>query len=199
MTRRANQLTFIGAVVCAFVIVPILGWAQTPVAFGVPTSFKVTVKNCQLSTDGGATWITIWTTGIEMNVASVARGQEVLRFVENLPVPSGTYNALRYTVDKTMKIVGSLAFGGSTYFTSTAPSDPTTGPAVEYTFTHPAGDTTHTHAINITALEGGNAYARVNFNIEQGLALYAVGPGAYKIFPNPVTPTITVTPPAPAR
>jgi hypothetical protein len=184
-----------GAVLCAFSSVAATASAQTaPIAFGVPASFKVVVKNCQLSTDGGTTWMTLWTTGIAVNVAAVARGQEILRFVQNLQVPSGTYNRLRYTVDATMRITGSVAYGGATYYTSTGATDPTTGPAVEFTFTDPRGDTTWTHTINVTAVAGGNAYARINFLIEQGLGLYLVGPGVYKIYPNPVEPTITVVP-----
>jgi hypothetical protein len=202
MTRPTFRRALVGAVLCAFVAIATPALAQTPptpVAYGVPTNFVVLVKNCQLSTDGGITWITLWTTGIQVNVAAVARGQEILRFVQNLRVPSGTYNRLRYTVDATMTVRGSVTNGGATYYTSTGATDPTTGPAVDFTFTDPRGDTTWTHTISVTAAEGGNAYARINFVIEQGLGLYLVGAGVYKIYPNPVEPVITVVPPSAGR
>lgn len=168
--------------------------AQAPLAYGVPTSYKVIVKDCQMSTDGGTTWVTLWTTGIEMDVASAAKGAEVLKFVQNLVIPSGTYNRLRYTVDKLMKVTGSVAHGGFTYYTSTGLTDGTTAPAVEYTFTNTT-DTTYTDTVAVSVQAGRNTYARISFNIDQGLALYGVGVGVFKIYPNPVAPTITVQAP----
>jgi len=197
MTRTALRIGLFCVVGWVLTGIPLGGAAAVPVAYGTPTSFKVTVKNCQLSADGGSTWTTIWTTGIEMDVATVSKGDEALKFVQNFSIPFGTYNKMRYTVDAVMKITGSITYSGSTYYTSTsAVNDPTSGPAVEYTFTNPSGDTSYTNDVSVVVQNAKITYARISFNIDQGAALYLAGAGIYKILPNQVTPSVTVNAPA---
>ena len=166
--------------------------AQATGSFGTPAYYLVTVKNCQISADAGTTWTTLWTTGIPMDIASVAPLTKVGDFLANQAIETGTYNRFRCTIDQTMVIRGTVSHGGDTYYTKNALNDSTTAPAVDSTVVIPTGDQTFTQTINLAVTGGGVASnIQINFNLTNAIQLYLVAPGVYKIYPE--APSITFT------
>lgn len=87
--------------------------------YGNCTTYKVSVSKVETSTDN-SNWVTLGEGAQEFDIASVSVGEQAGTYVSGMAIPLGTYRYMRITVSRTMKITGSGASGGTTYYTTAA-------------------------------------------------------------------------------
>lgn len=208
-----------GAIFALFGVAPVfitaaLSCAQQ--ATGTPSVYKVTLKQLEFSFDSGATFTTVKTADLEIDLASVTAGAVAATYVTAAEIlilinsgvldPTKTYNRIRATISCTIKLKGRVACPSpaicpapTTFFTTSPPTTPaSTSAAAEaegsYTIPTPpcsaAGTLSDTGSVGFD-LQGG--HMDVSFNVAGGIRLDAA-PAAAALSPNTVSVTYTFVP-----
>jgi hypothetical protein len=177
------------------------GEAMVPsLATGAPTVFKVTVTKVEIY--NGTSFVTLFTGSSQLDMVSAA-GTSAFPGISALSLPAGTYTQLRITFGNTFTLKGSLASGGTTYYTtattlsSDSASQATTvaGSLAEGTIKNPLwgalGDpVVQTINIGSVVVVTGTSYApTVKFDVSTSLVLDNTGPVFYFTLA-PVTVTV---------
>lgn len=100
-----------------FVACPVSAYAQTQLATGKPTVFKVTVTKMEIF--NGTSFVTIFTGSSQLDLVAAA-GTSAFPGISALTLAAGTYTQIRVTFSNTFTFRGSLASGGTTYYTTAA-------------------------------------------------------------------------------
>lgn len=102
-----------------------LGWlvcasqaAEAAGGSGGGQVYKVTITTIEISTDGGSTYTTLFSGSQEIDIAGVDAGAVAAGLVSGADLPDGTYNTVRATVARTIKVKGYRNIGGTTYYTN---------------------------------------------------------------------------------
>lgn len=150
-------------------------------ATGTPTIYKVTVKKVEFSSDGGTTFITLREADQEMDIASVNAGAAAANYASGLSLTPASYNRVRVTISCTIKLRGSVAFAGTTYYTTSAGGTSTSaGNLAEGSFTIPAsagcsgGTLTSTETLSFTVIQDQPKTVNVDFNVTGAIRLDVV-------------------------
>lgn len=123
MIRTIKSLVLLVALgVAAAATVPV--YAQTQLATGKPTVFKVTVTKVELY--NGTSFITLFTGSSQMDMVAAAGGA-AFPGISGLTLPKGTYSQIRVTFANSFTMQGSLAASGTTYYTTAATVNSTAG------------------------------------------------------------------------
>lgn len=178
-TRSLWAWSVLGAYALALVLsATTAAFAQAPTATGTPTVYKVTVKKVEFSSDAGTTYITGKEADQEMDIASVNAGALAANYASGVVLPSATYNRIRVTLSCTIRLRGSVAFGGQTYYTTGAAGTSTVaGNLAEGAFTVPAaggcvgGLLTSTDTVSMTVFEDQAKTVNVSFNVTGAIRL----------------------------
>ena len=151
-------------------------------ATGKPTVFKVTVTKVELY--NGTSFVTIFSGTSQLDMVAAAGGA-AFPGISSLSLPAGTYTQIRVTYSNSFPMKGSLASGGTTYYTTatTINSDAgsvasvTASDLAEATIANPSwgalGDpVVSTITIASTTITTGTAYApTLKFDISNSLVL----------------------------
>lgn len=177
------------------------------VGSSAPSIYEVTQRNFCVSTDGGTTWITVQAASRTFDIASVASGEAVGDFFNGEVIP-GTYNRVKFEPGATFGMKGYVAFGGTTYYTSTTSASGTNFIATaSFNLSTPPADygkasivipgyslgdfmAAQEEAKNIVIREGVSNKVNMDFDISNTLQLYD------DFTPNrllPAPPNVTVT------
>lgn len=91
-----------------------------------PESFIITVQDINMQKEGGE-WIQLWSGSEEVDLTKVSALADVKTFAVN--IPAGKYQQFKLTISNKYKVKGSVAVGGTTYYTKTGHAGFQTGPA----------------------------------------------------------------------
>ncbi len=138
-------------------------------------TYTVTVTLVEASTNGGTTYITLFSGSQAINIAAVNAGALAAGLVSGVDIPVGTYNRIRVTIGATLLAKGYVNSAGSTFYTnggsngsgtsSIAGSDNTTSSTyAASTYAIPSGDRVSTFTVSILVQQGTAATTRVTFN-----------------------------------
>jgi len=180
-------------------------------ATGTPSVYEVTQRNFYISSDGGYTWKLVKAEAATFDIAAVASGEAAGNFFAGSFTP-GTYNKIKFECCATFRMRGYVAYGGTTYYTSTTASNGTAStttfdprnPPSDYgiaSITVPKSATeqysegefmpAEEKSINIVIKKGANSKINMDFDISKSLALYNFG-GSYRLMPAPPSVTVSV-------
>lgn len=166
-------------------------------AHGPATVYKVTLTKFELSSDGGANYITVFEgTSAVLDIASAAdTSTSVGNFMSGLSVPDGTYNHYRVTPSATFTISGHDGTSYTTAHTEGAGgSTPTTDSTLEAecTVTIPGGVAAEHDALPtpITVKDGVSDH-RVRVKFDTSLAIEENGTD-HLLYPAQPVVTISV-------
>jgi hypothetical protein len=171
---------------------------QAPVylgIFGTPTQYVVTVNSCELSADGGLTFVNLFSVAVPMDIATGAAGAAILNLVNGVILPAGTYDTIRCTVSATIQFTGSVTNGAITYYTTTAsPTGPssTVGPAQSVSVTGTLTTVTLSLPAPLVVAAGAGRDVRIEFRLENALELAQVGVGIFAVLPRESGPDVAV-------
>jgi len=179
---------------------PMSASAQTQLATGKPTVFKVTVTKVELY--NGTSFVTVFSGSSQLDLVAAAGGT-AFPGISTLTLPAGTYSQFRVTFSNSFTMQGSLASGGTTYYTtattinSSAASVASTsaGALAQATIANPSwgalGDpVTNTVAISSVTIAAGTAYApTLKFDISTSLVLNTLS-GVFYFTLAPITITL---------
>ena len=173
-------------------------WAAS-LGTGTPTIYKTALTKFEISNDGGATYITLFTgTSDYMDIASANAGQAAGNFFSGLSIPDGTYTHVRVTPSGTFKMRGTVSIGGTVYYTkSDGTFSNSSADLAEATITVPVTLTANVQALStpITVKNGvPNHKVRVSFNVSNTLELWDTSgpPDANPDQFYPAAPTVTL-------
>lgn len=135
--------------------------------------YTVTVTLVEASSDGGATYTTLFSGSQDINIAAVNAGAVAAGLVSGVEIPVGTYNRVRVTIGATLLGKGYVNSGGNTFYTSggvngtssIAGNDNTT--ASDYTtstYTIPEANRVSTQTVSIPIEKDKPTTIRVNFD-----------------------------------
>lgn len=171
--------------------------AQTIVATGSPTVFKITMKKFEVSSDGGASYTTVKAGDVEIDLAAADAGSLVGRFAREANIAAGDYNKGRVTVSCTMKLKGSLTHEGTTYYTTAAGGTSTdAADLAEGTITAPdqppcsGGIIQEEEDMSLSLVAGVETTVTVSVDVTGALALYQFGPFLQL---GPAAPTVSAS------
>lgn len=154
------------------------------IATGQATVYKVTMNTLEIDNGAGSASITAFSgTSTTLDIASAAdTNTSVGNFLSGLIVPDGSYSRVKPTPSGTFTVAGSVASGGTTYYTTSALGTQgcatnTTGPAQECTVTVNVGAQNWQDLPGtITVKDGAPDHkVRVKFNTSAALGLYNIG------------------------
>ena len=94
---------------------PVSAYAQTQLATGKPTVFKLTVTKVEMY--NGTSFVTIFTGSSQLDMVAAAGGT-AFPGISALSLPAGTYTQIRVTFANSFTLKGSLAASGTTYYTT---------------------------------------------------------------------------------
>jgi len=114
MTRWIRTRLVLG-VLALLMALPSSASAQTQLTTGKPTVFKVTVTKVEMY--NGTSFVTNFPGLLQPDRWSRHVGPAVPG-ISNLSLPAGTYSQIRVTFSNTFTMKGSLASGGTTYYTT---------------------------------------------------------------------------------
>ena len=180
MTRYIKSFVVLVAL-CLMAATSAPAFAQTQLATGKPTVFKVTVTKVELY--NGTSYVTVFTGSSQLDLTAVAGA--TFPSISAVSLPAGTYTQIRVTFGNTFTIKGSLTSTGTTYYTtattvsgSAGSLATTVGAAVaESTILNPSwgalgADVVQTIAISAVTVATGTAYApTLKFDVTNGLVL----------------------------
>lgn len=158
--------------------------AQTIVATGTPTAFKVIIKQFELSSNGGQTYTTVYQGDLEVDLATVNVGSFAETIAQEVSIAAGAYDKGRITVSCTFKLKGSLTHQGTTFVT-TASGGTSTNAAdlAEGTLEVPdgfggcsGGTFQEAEDLSLTVIAGLPKVVSVDVDVTSSLALYQIGP-----------------------
>jgi hypothetical protein len=143
--------------------------------FGTPTQYAVTVNSCDMSTDGGTTYVNLFSTPVSMDIATgTAGGAAILDLITGTLIPAGTYDTIKCAVSATIQFTGSVTSGATTYYTTSAfPTGPssTTGPAESVSITGSITTVTIPLPAALVVAAGSTRDVRVEFRLENSIEL----------------------------
>ena len=185
MIRMSRCIVVLTALLASAAL-PSTTWAQTQLATGKPTVFKVTVTKVELY--NGTSFVTIFSGSSQLDLVTAA-GEAAFPGISTLSLPTGTYSQIRVTFSNSFVMRGSLASAGTTYYTTattlnggTASQASTSAAAIaDATIINPdwgaAGvGVVQTIAITPVTISAGGSYApTLKFTVTNSLVLSTAG------------------------
>lgn len=128
--------------------------------------YQVTVRQIDLSKDGGTSWTTIGASSAAFDIASAAVGSSVGAYLTGAAIADGDYNALRVTISNVITVRGTAldTSNGRTYCTD---SDGSSENSVTHPATCPAAP--EPQAITVLAAPPGGFPAGVTLDAGAGV------------------------------
>ncbi len=169
---------FVGLWLMAWAL-PVLTAGRVEAASGdAEGTYTVTLTKIEMSGDGGATYLTLFSGSSDINIASASAGAAVAGLVSGVGVPPGSYNRIRVTLGSTLRIKGYVnnTGDGTTLYTNGGTDgngfsgivgldNTTSGTYSISTFTIDAGSRTQQLSVSIAIPSGGaSGTVRVSFN-----------------------------------
>lgn len=194
-----ESLRFAASCVLVLAAAAVPASAQTQLATGKPTAFKVNVTKVELY--NGTSFVTVFTGSAQLDLVAAAGG--AFPGIADLSLPAGTYTQIRLTFANQFGMQGTLSSSGTTYYVT-----PTTinsnAAAVASTLPSAAGEATIlnpswgalgaavTQTITIspvTVISTTTYQPTVKFDITSGLVLWTQA-GTFYFTLAPITVTI---------
>ena len=167
-----------------------------------PDRYKVTVKKVEFFPDHDPNdpncrpnscqrfW-TVKEADQEIDIASVNPGQTAANYVSGVSIPAGTYTQTRATISCTIKLMGSVTFGGTTYYTTSAGGTTTTAASLaEGSYSIPASAGCSAGTFSDTKTVTFTVSVTIKFDVASAIRLDGAPLGA-TLSPNTVTITMT--------
>lgn len=181
MTRWIRMRFVLGALALLLAL-PSSASAQTQLTTGKPTVFKVTVTKVEMY--NGTSFVTLFTGSSQLDLVAAA-GVSAFPGISNLSLPAGTYSQIRVSFQNSFTMKGSLASGGTTYYTTAttlnggtaSQASTVAGALTEATISNPdwgAPTDSVVQTINITpvTVTAATAYApTIKFTVTNSLVL----------------------------
>jgi hypothetical protein len=198
--RRSLAILIVAASLLAAGPVP--AQAQTQLAAGKPTVFKVTVSKVELGTAANV-YTTVFTGSAQLDLVAAA-GASAFPGISNVTLPAGTYTTVRVTFLNSFGIQGSLASSGTTYYTTAtsisanaaAAATTVSSQLAEATLLNPAWGALGTAVVQtitlpsaVTVATGQNFGPTIKFDVTTSLVL-STQSGAFFFHLAPITVTI---------
>ena len=180
---------------------PVLVAANGAPAQSELLKYEVFVKKFEVSFDNGATWTTVFE-GVS-TLVDLAQGADAGAFFSDLPVPIGTINRVRVTIDQSMTIKGKVDYPGvsETYVTTATGAAEETREGSGATYADqltnvPTGDIVHEQAVSVVVGPGQDVTLKVTLgitNADNAIGVQTCGacPWSRFVIPQEVTATVT--------